>query len=92
MANLRDEIQSFLYHRFGLDYQKAGQLALEIWERTDGFEKEHLKYWVKDRFDGEIKELLKEYFGEKVVQNWEEFSKIKQELKNFLSSFLEEKK
>lgn len=82
-----DEIQSFLYHEYKISWEEARRVAQVIAKKTDYGEKDHLKFWLEDRFDSEIKTIL----PENIVSNFDKFSKIKSGLKNKLSSFLEKK-
>lgn len=82
-----DEIQSFLYHEYDISWEEAGRIAETIAKRTDYGEKDHLKFWLEDRFDSEIGTIL----PENIVSNFDKFSRIKAGLKNKLSSFLEKK-
>lgn len=85
--SFKDEIQSFLYHQYDISWEEAGRIAEMIARRTDYGERDHLKFWLKDRFDSEIRTIL----PENIVSNFDKFSKIKSGLKEKLSSFLEKK-
>lgn len=82
-----DEVQSFLYHQFDMNWEEAGKIAQQIAQRTDFGEKEHLNFWLKNYFESEIRNIL----PDEIVSNSDRFFKIKSGLKNKLYSLLEKK-